>query len=152
MITMVMVMMMIRMPRYYEGNQEEDKKEEEGEGVRHGRLFLVVIILIGTIFIIFILIGTIFMIFIFIMIFIKVIISANSITNNNSITVGVLLLLRLMWGGTDLPTNGLHFWPLWTSSFVASVILDDEGEDDDDVGHNDQCNADSAYFLPFWPL
>ena len=147
--------MMIRMPRYYEGNQEEDKKEEEGEGVKHGRLFLVVIILIGTIFTIFIFIMTFFIIIIIcIMIFITVIISANniSITSNKSITAGVLLLLCLMWCGEDLPANGLHFWPLWTSSFVASVILDDEGEDDDDVGHNDQCNADSAYFLPFWPL
>ena len=135
--------MMIRMPRYYEGNQEENEKEEEGEGVKHGRLFLVVIILIGTIFIIFI--------FIMIFFFITVIISANSIsiTNNKSITVGVLLLLRLMWGGADLSAHGLHFWPLWTSSFVASVILDDEGEDGDDVGHNDQCNADSAYYLLF---
>ena len=151
MLMITMLMMMIRMPRYYEGNQEEEMKEVQVEGVRHWRLFLVVIIIISVIFIMVIIIVVMVIIITTMttIIVIMIMISGNSISiiNNKSTTVGVLLLLCLMWSGEDLPTNGFHFWPLWTSAFVASVILNDEDEDDD---HHDQCNADSAYCLLFW--
>ena len=43
--TMIELTIPTRMPRFYEEEQEENKEEkEEGEGVRHWRLFLVVIV------------------------------------------------------------------------------------------------------------
>ena len=43
--TMIELTIPTRMPRFYEEEQEEEKEEEEeGEGVRHWRLFLVVIV------------------------------------------------------------------------------------------------------------
>ena len=115
--TMIELTIPTRMPRFYEEVQEEKEEEAEGVGVRHWRLFLVVID------------------------------CSQSLVSENTTQVepgissfqhhcchqyhatiicsvaGVLLLLCLLRDRANLPTNGLHLWPLRTSSLIASVKI-----------------------------